>query len=145
MASLIGSLRVHEANWSRGDFDLLKQGLGDLPKRSMILTRLLEVCLALVMLEFGGDCTDKRLLEINRKKRNSSSNNLISSVPPFRIITPTDRTKRGSMLTLKFNDGDLCKDLHKKIEEQGVVIDYRHPNALRVAPTAMYNSFQDVI
>jgi len=36
------------------------------------------------------------------------------------------------------------KELHTKLTEAGVVSDWREPDVIRVAPTALYNSFEDV-
>ncbi|CAD7955721.1 unnamed protein product [Amoebophrya sp. A25] len=62
----------------------------------------------------------------------------------FSIVTPAERGKRGSMLTIKFADGDLCRMVHAAIEKKGVVIDYRSPDALRITPVALYNTFGDL-
>jgi kynureninase len=58
------------------------------------------------------------------------------------IITPTKPRERGCQLSLL---------LHKKGKrvfdlwiENGVVADWRNPNVIRLAPTPLYNSFQDV-
>lgn len=58
------------------------------------------------------------------------------------IITPLKPTERGCQLSLL---------IHKKGKEvfdywidNGVVADWRNPNVIRLAPTPMYNTFQDV-
>lgn len=61
---------------------------------------------------------------------------------PFEIITPADPAKRGAQLSLFFEkDG---KAIHQKMIEAGVIVDYREPGVIRVAPAPLYNSFEDV-
>lgn len=58
------------------------------------------------------------------------------------IITPELYNQRGSQLSIAFqNEG---KKFHEKLVGKGVICDWREPNVIRVAPTAMYNSFEDV-
>ncbi len=58
------------------------------------------------------------------------------------IITPSDVKQRGSQLSI-FVKG-ASKTLFDKITDQGVMADWREPGVIRVAPTALYNSYQDV-
>jgi len=58
------------------------------------------------------------------------------------IITPADPLQRGAQLSLYFRKN--AKEIHKKMTEQGIVVDYREPGVIRVAPAPMYNSFVDV-
>ena len=37
------------------------------------------------------------------------------------------------------------KQVHSRIEKRGVVCDVRLPNAMRIAPAPLYNSFNDVL
>ncbi len=58
------------------------------------------------------------------------------------ILTPTDPKQRGCQISiLTGNDG---KKLHKHLEKQGIVTDWREPNVIRVAPVPLYNSYTDV-
>jgi kynureninase len=60
----------------------------------------------------------------------------------FKIITPQDQKDRGAQLSMSVNgDG---KTIHKKIMEQNVIVDFREPNVIRLAPAPLYNSFEDV-
>ncbi|HEY4208202.1 MAG TPA: kynureninase, partial [Puia sp.] len=60
----------------------------------------------------------------------------------FNIITPQDPAKRGAQLSLFFEkDG---KAIHQKMIESGIIVDYREPGVIRVAPAPLYNSFEDV-
>jgi len=58
------------------------------------------------------------------------------------IITPSDISQRGSQLSIQVNNAD--KALFDAITEAGVIADWREPDVIRVAPTALYNSYTDV-
>ncbi|XP_077862208.1 kynureninase-like [Saccoglossus kowalevskii] len=62
--------------------------------------------------------------------------------PYVDIITPSDPKQRGCQLSLMFSVPIL--KVFEELEKRGVVCDKREPNVIRVAPTAMYNSFTDV-
>ena len=62
--------------------------------------------------------------------------------PNIQIITPTDRKQRGSQLSIQVKNAD--KTLFDYISKAGVIADWREPDVIRVAPTALYNSFEDV-
>ena len=58
------------------------------------------------------------------------------------IITPRNPDERGCQLSLKISgDG---KELVKQLSEAGVICDFREPDIMRVAPTPLYNTFEDV-
>lgn len=58
------------------------------------------------------------------------------------LITPKNPEERGCQLSIQVKDAD--KSLHKKLTEAGVISDWREPDVIRVAPTPLYNSFEDV-
>ena len=58
------------------------------------------------------------------------------------IITPADPEQRGCQLSLSVKSGG--KSLYEQLVERGIYCDWREPNVIRVAPTPLYNSFQDV-
>ena len=58
------------------------------------------------------------------------------------IITPKNPNERGSQLSIQVKNAD--KKLYEKITSKGVIADWREPDVIRVAPTALYNSFEDV-
>lgn len=60
----------------------------------------------------------------------------------FDIITPTDAAERGAQLSLYFKERG--KEIHNKMIESGIIVDYREPGVIRVAPAPMYVSFSDV-
>ncbi len=60
----------------------------------------------------------------------------------FEIITPVEPERRGAQLSLYFKDKG--KEIHDKMINSGIVVDYREPGVIRVAPAPMYCSFEDV-
>ncbi|HEV3252554.1 MAG TPA: kynureninase, partial [Puia sp.] len=60
----------------------------------------------------------------------------------LQIITPEDPQRRGAQLSLYFNKNG--KEIHQKMLESGIIVDYREPGVVRVAPAPFYNSFEDV-
>lgn len=58
------------------------------------------------------------------------------------MVTPADPQQRGAQLSLYFKKD--AKAIHQKLIESGVVVDYREPGVIRVAPAPLYNSFKDV-
>lgn len=57
----------------------------------------------------------------------------------FKIITPKERGAQISVLT-----GSEGKALYNFLSENGVVVDWREPNVIRMAPVPLYNSFEDI-
>jgi len=60
----------------------------------------------------------------------------------FTIITPREPNERGSQLSILVHDQP--KELFARLEAAGVKCDFREPNVIRAAPTALYNSFHEV-
>src|SRR5260221_12646013 len=65
--------------------------------------------------------------------------------PAFTIITPSDANSRGSQLSLLFfsSDAELMHKVLEGLRSYGVIGDERHPNVIRLTPTALYNTIQD--
>eukprot|EP01087_Luapelamoeba_hula_P020751 TRINITY_DN7137_c0_g1_i1.p1 TRINITY_DN7137_c0_g1~~TRINITY_DN7137_c0_g1_i1.p1 ORF type:complete len:475 (+),score=80.80 TRINITY_DN7137_c0_g1_i1:113-1426(+) len=61
----------------------------------------------------------------------------------FTILTPADITARGAQLSvlMKVDAGTVSKHLLKL----GAICDVRKPDVMRIAPVALYNSFEDVL
>jgi len=57
------------------------------------------------------------------------------------IITPKKEDARGSQLSIQVRNAD--KKLYDSITANGVIADWREPDVIRVAPTALYNSYED--
>lgn len=58
------------------------------------------------------------------------------------IITPSDPNARGSQLSLKVKNGG--HHIYEYIRSNGVVVDWRHPDVIRVTPVPLYNTFDEV-
>ncbi|MCG7343424.1 kynureninase [Sporosarcina sp. ACRSL] len=58
----------------------------------------------------------------------------------FTIGNPVNRTRGGHLLLEHEEAARICKAL----KEDGVIPDFRSPNGIRLAPVALYNSFEDV-
>lgn len=57
-------------------------------------------------------------------------------------LTPTDSTARGCQLSLYIPErGRVAFD---RLVESGVILDWREPNVIRVAPAPLYNTFEEV-
>ncbi|KAJ5473925.1 Kynureninase [Penicillium sp. IBT 31633x] len=62
---------------------------------------------------------------------------------PFTLITPLNPAARGAQLSLRLQPGLLDHVLHC-LEENGVVIDERKPDVIRVAPAPLYNTYTEM-
>ncbi|HTE11676.1 MAG TPA: kynureninase [Chitinophagaceae bacterium] len=60
----------------------------------------------------------------------------------FEIITPADPLQRGAQLSLYFKGKG--KEIHQELTNKGIIVDYREPGVIRVAPAPLYNSFKEV-
>ncbi|THH15154.1 hypothetical protein EW146_g5277 [Bondarzewia mesenterica] len=65
--------------------------------------------------------------------------------PGFTIITPQDPEARGSQLSLKFLpvEDRIMQKVYDELKSFGVIGDERQPDVIRLAPNALYNTFQD--
>ena len=60
----------------------------------------------------------------------------------YEIITPANPDERGCQLSIgTINKG---KELYEELANNGVVVDWREPNVIRVAPHPLYNTFEEV-
>lgn len=66
-----------------------------------------------------------------------------SGKKPFSIITPSDPSARGAQLSVKLEPG-LLDAVFSRLVENGIILDERKPDVIRVAPAPLYNSFTDV-
>lgn len=60
----------------------------------------------------------------------------------IRIITPDEPQRRGCQLSMYVNRDS--KKLFDQLSRAGIIVDYREPNVIRVAPAPLYNTFEEV-
>ncbi|HEY7378181.1 MAG TPA: kynureninase [Steroidobacteraceae bacterium] len=61
------------------------------------------------------------------------------------IVTPTDPVARGCQLSLRLRSGvQPGKRVFAALEQRDVVVDWREPDIIRVAPVPLYNTFVEV-
>ncbi len=58
------------------------------------------------------------------------------------IITPRDKTQRGCQLSMFIHGRG--REVFEHLMKNGVIVDWREPNVIRMAPVPLYNSFEDV-
>jgi kynureninase len=58
------------------------------------------------------------------------------------ILTPSNPTERGCQLSIVAHGQG--RDLFDKLSEEGVMVDWREPDVIRMAPVPLYNSFEDI-
>jgi kynureninase len=66
--------------------------------------------------------------------------------PGFTIITPPDPESRGTQLSLLFlpKGKEVMEKVYTGLKEWGVIGDDRKPDVIRLAPTPLYNTEEDV-
>lgn len=122
--SLLGSLQIfHEVG-----------GMGPLRERSLRLTGYLEHLLQKSQFWIPPD--------VAGKTEQQGSGDIFG----FTIITPSDPSSRGSQLSLVFfpTGGKTMPKVMEALSARGVVGDSRQPDVIRLAPCALYNTFDDV-
>ena len=60
------------------------------------------------------------------------------------IVTPSDPDARGVMLCLRVHEPGQGKAIEHALGARGVLLDYREPDILRLAPVPLYNTFHDI-
>ncbi|WKN44593.1 kynureninase [Tunicatimonas pelagia] len=58
------------------------------------------------------------------------------------IITPSNPDERGAQLSLVFASGG--RQFFEKLTQSGIIVDWREPSVIRVAPAPLYNTFTEV-
>ena len=58
------------------------------------------------------------------------------------IITPRNEKERGCQLSMFMLEKG--KEIFDSLKQNSVIVDWREPNVIRLAPTPLYNTFEDV-
>ncbi|KAI0798075.1 kynureninase [Abortiporus biennis] len=124
--SLLGSLQVfHDAG-----------GMKPLRARSIRLTGYLESLLQ----------SSRWFIPPNDASTVADGQDINKKKVGFTIITPQDIESRGSQLSLLFlpMDGKVMPEVMSGLAAKGVIGDSRKPDVIRLAPCALYNTFEEV-
>ncbi len=70
--------------------------------------------------------------------RDTSNDNIKN----IKILTPREQDRRGAQISIQLRD--FNKKTYSNLINSGYICDYRSPDVLRIAPTPLYNSFEDV-
>lgn len=69
--------------------------------------------------------------------------NLEETLRCYTILTPCNPEERGAQLSVRLEEG-LLEKVMEVLEEEGVVLDERKPDVIRVAPAPLYNAYADI-
>jgi len=134
--------------WGNDEATRFKMEKGFLPKANAsgwnISTTQVFNCIGL---KTSLELFDEAGIENLRKKSISLTNYLallMQQLPnlSFEIITPSNPAQRGAQLSLYFKEN--AKAIHNKMIENGIIVDFREPGVIRLAPAPMYCSYLDV-
>ena len=59
------------------------------------------------------------------------------------VITPSEPDRRGAQLSIRVKES--ASGFRDALERSGCICDFRPPDVIRVAPTPLYNTFEDVL
>ncbi|MBU3742642.1 MAG: kynureninase, partial [Candidatus Kapabacteria bacterium] len=68
---------------------------------------------------------------------------VIQRHPQVSIITPRNPAQRGAQLSVAFSERG--RDVFDALHARGIIVDWRVPNVIRVAPAPLYNTYDDVL
>jgi kynureninase len=62
-----------------------------------------------------------------------------------RVVSITPPESCGAQISVTVIDSSVePRSVFRRLEEQNVIVDWREPNVIRIAPAPLYNSFEDV-
>ncbi|KAK4493701.1 hypothetical protein PRZ48_014886 [Zasmidium cellare] len=118
----VSNTSVADSTAVRASLDVFKQtSMSDIRVKSLKITAYLE-----------------QLLDLLLKDQEATLGKKL-----FHIITPRNPDERGAQLSVMLEHG-LLDHIMEILEHNGVVVDERRPDVVRVAPAPLYNSYQDV-
>ena len=83
------------------------------------------------------DCNNYNDWPFGLQDRNNYASNI-----KLKIITPGQPHQRGAQLSIIISNNG--KQIVDKLKKNGVYVDWRDPNVKRLAPTPLYNSYEDI-
>lgn len=102
------------------------------------------VCASLEIYELAGGIG---ALREKSKRLTAYLENLLNNMPEeqralFTQITSTNPDERGAQLSILLSPG-LLNTVMEELEKEGVFVDERKPDVIRIAPAPLYNTFED--
>jgi kynureninase len=94
-----------------------------------------------IILEAGINNIRRISLQLTEFLAGSLNERIVSRFPHFRIITPASRERRGGHIAIEHPD---AAQIFNILSSKGIVADLRPPNIIRLAPVALYNSFEEI-
>jgi kynureninase len=94
-----------------------------------------------IILEAGIENIRKTSLHLTEFLAGSLKNRIAGKFPGFKIITPAKPERRGGHIA--FEHPDAAK-IFSDLSSRGIIADLRPPNIIRLAPVALYNSFEEI-
>ncbi|KAF2829406.1 putative kynureninase [Ophiobolus disseminans] len=104
-----------------------KSDMRSIANRSRQLTNYLETLLAHLILSLAHNPSEHSRDE-----------------PLWTIITPQNSQQRGAMLSLRWHDFRVLEKVVQRLRDAYVIVDIKKPDIMRVTPSPLYSSFEDV-
>jgi kynureninase len=92
--------------------------------------------------EAGMDALRKKSIDLTAYLAFVTSEVQAQTGQVLRILTPENADERGCQLSIVVEG--KTKEIVKRLAAEGVIVDWREPNVIRMAPVPLYNSFEDV-
>lgn len=80
----------------------------------------------------------------NNAKQDTAQSPISSHHDFYQIITPHPPASRGAQLSIRLLKPGILASVLKALKANGIVVDARKPDVIRVAPAPLYNSFVEV-
>lgn len=88
-------------------------------------------------------CLRKKSIELTSYLETLLERTQADGAQYFSILTPRNLEERGAQLSIRLRPG-LLDHVLRYLDDEGVIVDERKPDVIRVAPTPLYNTFADV-
>lgn len=94
-----------------------------------------------IILEAGIENIRRTSLQLTEFLAGSLKNRIAGKFPELRIITPAEPERRGGHIAIEHPD---AAKIFSVLSSRGIIADLRPPNIIRLAPVALYNSFEEI-
>jgi len=94
-----------------------------------------------IILEAGIHDIRQKSLKLTSVLADLLREKVFSNFPDFKIVTPLAEKKRGGHIAIEHPDAIR---INEALKDRGIIPDLRPPNIIRIAPVALYNTFEEV-